>query len=222
MKHEFWHERWEKNEIGFHLDKVHPSLARVVKERSLKGRVFVPLCGKTLDIGFLLEQGFDVVANELSALAVDQLFETLQLTPDISPWLQDGEKIGSCYRAGALTVWVGDYFKLTPDELGNIDWVYDRAAVIALPDTMRADYVALMQSIVPEGEKWVVTLEYDQAEMAGPPFSVTKSELEALYGPRNRLSVFERQDILEQEPRFKARGLTSFFQGVYCIKPQQT
>lgn len=219
MKHEFWHERWEKNEIGFHLDEVHPCLIRLLQKEALGQRVFVPLCGKTLDIGYLLDKGFHVVANELSQLAVDQLFAQLNLTPDVQIWRHWPNDIGHIYRAANLTVFVGDFFQLTPDDLGEVDWVYDRASVIALPDEMRRDYVQRMKILAAQAIKWTITLEYDQSEMPGPPFSVTQQALQHLYGDDTSIEVVEHQDILEQEPRFKARGLTSFFQGVYRVHP---
>ncbi len=144
MTPEFWQNKWQKNEIGFHLKSVHPQLKKYLS--NMPGgsgiKVFVPLCGKTLDIGFLLENGYDVVANELSELAVEQLFSDLAVTPSIKTW-----QGGKCYYSERLTIWVGDYFALSQEDLGQVDWVYDRAALIALPEGIRREYASQMERI---------------------------------------------------------------------------
>ena len=77
MNSSFWHQRWEKNEIGFHEDKPNPLLVKHFHELSVaRGcRIFVPLCGKTLDISWLLSRDYRVAGAELSQLAPgDQKF----------------------------------------------------------------------------------------------------------------------------------------------------
>lgn len=72
MNEAFWHERWARNEIGFHLGEVNPYLLRHWPSLALPNgaRVLVPLCGKSLDMAWLVEQGFTVVGVELSEKAV--------------------------------------------------------------------------------------------------------------------------------------------------------
>lgn len=223
MQHSFWHNKWEINQVGFHLDYVHPLLERNLKlfkvnsvlknTKCTSAKIFIPLCGKTLDIGFLLAQGYDVVGVELSDIAVKSVFNQLNLIPEISPWV-GGEK----YQAQGLTIYVGDYFKLTQQDLGTIAWVYDRAALIALPDTMRLEYAQHMAKITQFASQLLITLDYDQNIAAGPPFAVSNQEVEALYGGSYPIQLIEEADIIEQEPRFKAKGLTAFYQRLYKLK----
>ena len=72
----FWHQRWGANDIPFHERAANPLLVKYFQALSLGegGRVFLPLCGKTLDIGWLLSNGYDVAGAELSEIAVRQLF----------------------------------------------------------------------------------------------------------------------------------------------------
>ena len=223
MQHSFWHNKWEINQVGFHLEYVHPLLERNLKlfnvnsvlknPKCTSAKIFIPLCGKTLDIGFLLAQGYDVVGIELSDIAVKSVFEQLNLTPDISPWA-GGEK----YQSDCLTIYVGDYFKLSQQDLGAIAWVYDRAALIALPDTMRLEYAQHMAKITQFAPQLLITLDYDQQIAAGPPFAVSNQEVEALYGGSYPIQLIEEADIIAQEPRFQAKGLSSLYQRLYKLK----
>ena len=214
MNPEFWHSKWEKNEIGFHLKSVHPLLKKFLPQVSVKpnAKVFVPLCGKTLDIGYLLQQGFDVVANELNNLAVEQLFTDLGLTPEISKW-----QGGQCYRHVNLTIWTGDYFSLSQEQLGKVDWVYDRAALIALPESMREQYALQMQNITCNAPQLLIALDYDQSVMAGPPFSVAEQEITRHYQDNYKIELLSRKDIIEHEAKFASRGLSSMFESVYAL-----
>jgi thiopurine S-methyltransferase len=139
MHTDFWHERWSTNQIAFHESEANPLLVAHFAALGLaKGaRVFVPLCGKTLDIDWLLAQGYHVVGAELSPLAVTQLFERLGVTPQLT-------RVGKLERWSVphLDLFVGDFFALTPDLLGTVDAVYDRAALIALPSDLRGRYAA--------------------------------------------------------------------------------
>jgi thiopurine S-methyltransferase len=181
MHPDFWHERWSNNQIGFHESAVNPLLVTHFDALRLASgaRVLVPLCGKTLDIDWLLAQGYRVAGAELSALAVAQLFQRLGLKPQV----QSAEGLQQWSAAG-LDVFVGDFFALTAATLGAVDAVYDRAAMIALPPDMRRQYVAHMQALVKSAPQLLITLDYEQDRMAGPPFAVLPAEVQKLHALR--------------------------------------
>ena len=210
----FWHQKWHNGELGFHLPQVHPLLQRYLGKLSLKAgqTLFLPLCGKTLDIGYLLEQGYSVIGAELSGKAVTDLFASLNRQPEISPW-QGGKR----YRQGDLTVFQGDIFLLTPDDLPAVDAIYDRAALIALPDTLRARYARHMQTLTHRARQLLITLEYDQQQMAGPPFSVDQGEVETRYGDHYRVTSLSRKMILDHEPVFREKGLSALYENAFLL-----
>lgn len=222
MEHSFWHEKWNLNEVGFHLDYAHPVLERHLdlftsdkkatpNIESLR-KVFVPLCGKTLDIGYLMAQGYEVVAVELSEIAVEAVFQQLNLVPEVQPW-----KDGKVFKAEKLTIFAGDFFTLTQQDLGTLTLVYDRAALIALPEKMRVKYAKHITEITQQAPQLLITLDYDQNIAGGPPFAVNTQEVEAHYAQSYSIELLEEADIIDQEPRFKAKGLPSFYQRGYQL-----
>lgn len=214
MNPEFWHQKWHEQELGFHLPQVHPLLKRYLGDLSLKAgqTILLPLCGKTLDIGYLLEQGHTVIGAELSDKAVTDLFASLNRQPDITPW-QGGNR----YRHGDLTVFQGDIFLLQPDDLETVDAIYDRAALIALPDAMRERYARHLLTLADKAPQLLITLEYDQQQMDGPPFSVGEQQVRNLYEADYRIAPLSRKMILDHEPVFQERGVTALYENVFLL-----
>jgi thiopurine S-methyltransferase len=192
MEAKFWHERWEKNEIPFHERKPNPILLKYFSRLGLKkrARVFVPLCGKTLDIGWLLSQGCRVAGAELSEIAVRQLFNELRVEPQISNGKSGGLKK---FSAPNVDIFVGDIFKVTRAKLGPIDAIYDRAALVALPDAVRKRYAAHLLKISNRAPQLLVTYDYDQSALAGPPFSISNCELVNHYAKAYDLVLLNSQ-----------------------------
>lgn len=188
MEADFWHARWEAGKIGFHETGGNRLLARHLPVLGLApgARVFVPLSGKTRDIAALLSAGYRVVACELNRSAIDQLFAEMDVSPNVTE--TDG---GWHYTAPDLDVFVGDVFALTAAQIGPVDAVYDRAAVIALPETTRTAYAAHMDVLCARAPQLVITLSYDQSLTDGPPFSVDATEMQRLYGDRYDLTALE-------------------------------
>ena len=193
MEPNFWHQRWSENRIGFHAKVPNSLLEKNFGKLSLaKGsRVFLPLCGKTLDIAWFLSGGFRVVGNELSETAVIQLFEELGVEPEITT-LEALTK----YSAPEIEIYVGDIFELTSAILGPVDVVYDRAALVALPAEMRSRYAAHIPEITPLIPQFLVCFEYDQSLMDGPPFSIEPQMVEQLYSDTYRISLIEREEMV--------------------------
>lgn len=188
MDHAFWHKRWETNDVAFHRSEPNPLLIKYFSELSLaKGsRVFVPLCGKTVDIAWLLTNGYRVAGVELNEMAVRQLFEGLETEPHVED--VDGLKH---YSAGNIDIFVGDIFDLTGEILGPVDAVYDRAALVALPVEMRKRYTSHLMNITNKAPQLLICYEYDQLHMEGPPFSVSKSEVNQHYANSYDLKCVE-------------------------------
>lgn len=198
MEHSFWHSKWQKNEIGFHepegnalLVKYSSFLIGDDSPSSSSSRIFVPLCGKTRDIGWLLAQGCEVVGAELSEVAITQLFEELGVEPTISTSTN-----GKVYTKDGLTVYVGDIFKLTSSDIGDVTGVYDRAALVALPSPLREQYSAHLIAITQCAPQLIISFDYDQNEMAGPPFSVNEKTVDSLYSADYNIQRLERS-VLE-------------------------
>ncbi|HSI45402.1 MAG: thiopurine S-methyltransferase [Methylophilus sp.] len=184
MEHDFWHTRWENQQIGFHLQEVNPLLGAHFQALKLKPgkRVFIPLCGKTLDIHWLLLQGIHVAGAELNQLAVDALFAELGLIPTIT---QAGplQRYHAVNQHGVnIDIFQGDFFALDSTLLGQTDAIYDRAALIALPLDLRVTYSKHLMNITNSAPQLLISFHYDQSLAAGPPFNVSTEEIAAHYG----------------------------------------
>ena len=192
MDKAFWDERWRENRIGFHEAAANPLLTGYLNRLDLPpgGRVFVPLCGKSFDMDWLLSRGCAVVGIELFEPAVAEVFERLGLVPKVEPMagLQR-------YNAGDLVLFAGDFCKLTTELLGPVDAVYDRAALIALPPETRAQYATHVTAICGAVQQLLITLDYDQSLTDGPPFSVPGKEVAALYGVSHNIEKLHAQPI---------------------------
>jgi thiopurine S-methyltransferase len=192
MDSSFWHQRWEKNETAFHESKVNPLLVKHFTELSLaKGRrILVPLCGKTRDISWLLSNGYRVAGAELSQLAIEQLFMELGLQPETSP-VGEVEQ----WSANNLDIFVGDIFALSRKMLGQVDAIYDRAALVAFPEEMRDRYAAHLTEITGKAPQLLICYDYDQSLMEGPPFSVTSEEVKQHYAGKYDVRLMASTEV---------------------------
>ncbi|WP_211441924.1 thiopurine S-methyltransferase [Collimonas humicola] len=192
MEASFWHKKWERGEINFHESEANPLLtAHFEKLHPANGsRVFLPLCGKTRDIAWLLACGYRVAGAELSGHAVSELFKELALEPKIS-------KVGKLtrYSAKDIDILVGDIFDVSAEYLGPIDAIYDRAALVALPLSAREKYASYLMKITGAAPQLLITYEYEQALMDGPPFSVNGDEVKQRYGAAYQLTLVENRDV---------------------------
>lgn len=212
---DFWHNRWENNQTGFHLDEVNSHLKDNWISLKLKAgaRVFVPLCGKSLDLIWLAAQGYQVVGIELSPLAVEAFFAENNLT------VERNHVAGiECWQSGNISLFCGDFFALTPEILGQVDAVYDRASLVALPPAMRQDYAAKLTELAQFAPKLLVTLEYEQSKMDGPPFSVSENEVRALYEANYQVKQISAQDVLDDNERFREKGLDYMNECIYQLE----
>ena len=192
MEHDFWHERWASNEIAFHEGETNALLVKYIATLGLRpgSRIFLPLCGKTNDIAWLLANGYRIVGSELSDLAIQQLFEELDVTPAITDCGNLKE-----YRSQTLDIFVGDFFELNAETLGDVDAVYDRAALVALPSDMRGRYAAHLMAITANAQQLLICFEYDQTALSGPPFSVDGDEITKLYGHTFYIALLDRKSV---------------------------
>ncbi|WP_426141470.1 thiopurine S-methyltransferase [Pseudomonas sp. DWP3-1-2] len=215
MQAEFWHQRWASDQIGFHQQKTNPYLERFWPSLAVEqgAGVLVPLCGKSLDLVWLAKQGYDVKGVELSEKAIEDFFNEHQLTPAIR---QQGAF--NVYSAGPVELWCGDFFALTAADVADCQALYDRAALIALPPAMRERYVQHLQNILSEGcIGLLITLDYDQAEVEGPPFSVPDDEVQRLFASAWQLETLQTCDVLGESWKFVQRGGSRLDERVYRL-----
>ena len=215
MQPEFWHKKWASKQIGFHLLQVNPYLQRHWPDLAIpaRARVLVPLCGKSLDLLWLAGQGHQVLGIEISQTAVEDFFNEQQLVPEV----RDVAAF-RVYRAGAIELWCGDFFALAARDVAGCAALYDRAALIALPPPMRERYSAHLQQILPaELRGLLITLDYDQAQMEGPPFAVLDDEVQRLFGASWELKILEDQDVLGESWKFLEKGVTRLEERVYRV-----
>jgi len=192
MDRDFWRQRWEKKETGWHESQPNSLLIRHFPELALPtgSRVFVPLCGKTLDISWFLSRGCRVAGAELSQSAIEQLFMELGMQHEIA-------KVGDVeqWSANRIDVFVGDIFALSRDILGPVHAVYDRAALVALPVPMRDRYTAHLMQLTHTAPQLLICYEYDQQAMPGPPFSVNADEVHRHYDGSYHVTLLERKAV---------------------------
>jgi len=216
MDPEFWHERWTRGEIGFHQHDFNTHMQAFTNRLELRpgAHIFVPLCGKSLDLLWLRQQGFHVSGVEISPQAVADFFSENRLAVDSS-----AIPGGQLYRSAGLDIYCVDFFTTDFPGMPVIDAVYDRAALVALPPDMRKVYASRLVGMLAPGVRiLLVTLDYPQSEMRGPPFAVTLDEVGERFGEACLIELLHSEDCLAREPRFREKGLTRLTENVLLLE----
>jgi thiopurine S-methyltransferase len=215
LQPEFWHARWRSGQIGFHQSAVDRNLQQFWPQLEIArdSQVFVPLCGKSLDLPWLCERGHSVAGVELSAVAVESFCmehgvpAKRRVTPDFD-----------VYEAARIQLYRGDFFALTPELLGAVPAVYDRASLISWTPEARAAYVKHITRLTNSGTRTLlIAVEYPQEQMNGPPFSLDAEEVYRLYARHHEIQELSRKDILASEPRLRSRGITQLHEVCYRL-----
>jgi thiopurine S-methyltransferase len=212
MDKNFWINAWEEGRTGFHQQNFHPKLVQYFPKLSPHEgqRVFVPLCGKTHDMLWLLKQGLKVQGVELYEGAVAEFFDENNLP---APKIQTDGAFKN-YLLDDITISVGDIFAFPEND--PFDFIYDRAALVALPEYMRKDYAKKITCLIkPQGKMLLITYEYHPEEMMAPPFSVPDEEIQKLYAEHFSIQLLE-----SEKPKEGTRldAVPSLTQNVYLLQ----
>lgn len=216
MNKEYWLERWERNDTGFHQTGINPYLREFWHTLQLNrdSTVFVPLCGKSRDMLWLRQQGHTIRGAELSATAAQAFFSENDLTPQ-----NHAHGRFMHWEANGLAIMCGDFFDLSAEDMHNVGAVYDRAALVALPPDLRQRYADHLRHILPAGvQVLLITLDYPQHEMTGPPFAVSLHEVTALFQAHAKITLLSQHNVLAQNPRFQERGLNRLEESTILLK----
>jgi thiopurine S-methyltransferase len=216
MKRAFWEERWQQRQIGFHEGRPNVLLQRHISRIAECKRVYAPLCGKSVDLVFLRACGHEVIGSELVRSAVVEFFSDLEETATET---LVGRFVKHASLSRDLTILEGDAFAIGPEHTdGDVDAIYDRAALVALDPPTRATYVeAILRVLRPEGLVFLITFEYPQDKVKGPPWSVSHADVHALYSERFDIELLE-EGPTTGGPKFAAAGVTDLTERAFLLR----
>ena len=211
-----WLEFWANNETNWHSDVVTQELEKYLGLLKLESgdTVFVPLCGKSLDMIYMLNRGFSVIGVEVSEIGIKQFFHENGLDFTIS---QVGEF--DLYSAKNIEIYCGDFFSLTSKHLCGVKAVFDRKSLIALDRNLRQKYVKHLNDIISLGVRiLLITLHYPKHQMSGPPFSVDKSEVESLFSMAFNYQELKPFQDIENGLMLARSGVDYIENAAYCLQ----
>jgi len=224
MQHSYWHKRWEEQRIGFHLDKVNPYLVKYWPklEVAKNSQIFVPLCGKSHDLRFFYQQGCKAIGNELSTLAVQDFYTEQQLNASKTIIFSKNSESNASelmlWESPEVDIVSGDFFALKKEYFPDFSVVYDRASLVALPSEMREKYVQKLLTLLPDNVSiLLLTLDYDENEKQGPPFSVTEDEVYRLYEADFNIERLEVADINSKDRSPRSQNMSYFNERVFLL-----
>ncbi len=216
MNPEYWLVRWEKKETGFHAEEIQPGLLAgwTLLSNPKPATVLVPLCGKSIDMLWLAKQGCKVEGIELSELACRSFFSENNLPLEESV---DGNF--KVFKYQNIRLWCGDLFHLRKAQLPEVDLIYDRASLVALPFPMRKKYAVHLSRLFKTASHVLITFEYDHEEIIGPPFSVPFEEVRALYGAQFSIQKVESRSLVTyQGSKMRRFGIEELRESTFLLQ----
>lgn len=216
---ELWQQSWRDRKMDFHQEVVNPHLVRFWEKLTLPpgSTIFVPLCGKSLDLVWLAAQGHRVIGVELSPLAVRAFFKENKIQAARRPAGRF-----TCWENGRISILCGDFFELSSNDLGVIAAVFDRASLTALPEDIRGAYLAHLRQIVPASCKIMLltTEEPEEGETQYQDFAAA-DEISSLYLDRFDMELAHVESVFEADPDPAIKTPVRVEQKVYLLTPKR-
>lgn len=216
MEQNYWLDRWQSSNIAFHQENINADLITFVNNLSInKGDcIFVPLCGKSLDMLWLMQQGYKVIGVELSQIACEAFFTENKLNVTVVE--QQNLKH---YKSQNIELICGDIFNVTPEILPPIKAIYDRAALIALLPQMRVQYAKQIIKIANNQARILLLCHETKDTVQGPPFPVDKAEVNSLFGKDFSVAELKREHKSTVSEHLIAKGYKEKTDTAYLLTP---
>jgi thiopurine S-methyltransferase len=213
---QFWLQRWQEGDIGWHHQEINPHLLSFWHRLGVEpgSRVFIPLCGKSRDMIWLAQQGYSITGVEISDIAVEEFFSDQGLNPERS--INESFQL---FQAETYQLLCGDIFQLKSYHVKDIDAVYDRASLVALDARYRRSYAKLLANLLTANSRvLLVSMDYPQDEMSGPPYAVTDNEVRDLFGSNFQVTRLHTLDLLKDTKRYSDMGLSRLLEHIYMLQ----
>lgn len=212
---QLWLQLWRDKTLDFHQDVVNSRLTKFWPKLKLAkaSKVFVPMCGKSLDMIWLAEQGHDVLGVELSPIAVRDFFKE-------NGWKAKKSIVGdfTLWQYENIIILCGDFFSLTKDELGEIDIIYDRASLTALSEDTRKEYVTHLKNIIKNQTKiFLLTTEDADADMSLRRALGVDDEINKLYSAEYDIELAHVDSIYEFDTELAGQAMNRTEYKVYQL-----
>eukprot|EP00668_Euglena_longa_P043404 GGOE01057671.1.p1 GENE.GGOE01057671.1~~GGOE01057671.1.p1 ORF type:complete len:304 (-),score=25.47 GGOE01057671.1:101-880(-) len=218
----FWGQRWHTNQIPFHQPEVHPALQRHLSKLVAgqpSAKIFVPMCGKSLDLKFLAGLGHQVVGVEFVRRAIEDFFSENSIAYTVERCSELGEDADVFVSGdGRIRLYRCDLYRFHSGVCSTFDAIWDRGSLVAAKPADRKRYIELMHSLMsPTCQYLLESATYDQSQMPGPPNSVPYNVIQELFGDRFEV---EQLEITDASAEWQARvpSVTRFSWGVYFIR----
>ena len=208
-----WRQRWQDNNIGFHQADVNPLLLQFLPALNLQpgAKVFVPFCGASVDMTYLVQQGYQVIGSEISELACEQYFSESNVEYQLLE--KEGFKL---YQSRNIQLYCGDHYQLQPEWFGDVCAVYDRAALIAVEPMLRKQYIEKLQQLIPGYVGLLVTVNYADNGKSGPPFNISAQQAKRLFAPMYPKKIAELENSATCSS-LESRGFESVVENCYVL-----
>jgi len=182
-------------------------------------RVLVPLCGKTVDLAYLARHpkvkqviGVEGIGKAIEEFASEN--PELMVVP-----VEEREK--SSTQQQPFKIWTGktilmlegDFLELADAaRSGQVDAIWDRAALVAVDPSVRELYVETHRRMLKPGGRILLSTYVRRSgdPTKGPPFSIDEDEVRRLYGDPSWVESVELLDVhgaAAFEPWYKALAL---------------
>lgn len=199
MTQELWREKWRSNDIAFHQERINPLLKAHLPRVKLNpgDRILVPLCGKSLDMGWLNQCHYRVMGVELSSVAIADYFDELGVKPQRQ---MQGNFTRWWHKH--IQIWCGNIFDLNLLDVDRIKLIYDSAALTAFDADERQTYVDHFAKILPmRTQIMLMTTETADVQYTDSVARID-SEVKNLYQADYRIELLHGQDSLKIDPEF--------------------
>lgn len=209
----YWQQRWQDNKIGFHLSAPNGFLVDHLPTLKLakKATIFVPFCGASIDMAYLMQQGYQVVGSEISELACATFFKEQQLEYQVQE--------ADCFKhfqSEGITIYCGDHYNLSPEWFTHVTAIYDRAAFVAVEPTQRVTYIKKLNQLIPNFKSLLIVQEYHKVEKQGPPYSLNETQIIEHYKPAPVNKVAQSNDSPTCQ-NLRKRGFADALECCYVV-----
>lgn len=178
---QFWEQAWADGRTRFHRLDVNDFLVKYAPTVFDAGdKVLVPLCGKSIDLLWLCQQGHGVAGVELAKQAINEFISENNLQ---GTW--EDQRFQT--QASRLSLYHQDFFH----HEGKYEAIYDRACLVALPSELRKRMAEKYSNLLnPNGKILLITLKHDEG--SGPPYSISDEEIDGLFGNNFKIDFLDR------------------------------